>query len=185
MCNKELIDYLTGQGDRHAGNYFIDMDRNGRLLGTRLIDDDSSFGTWDDPEAIFKLKHGGVQVQEVGGYNGIGMPLLFDRASVDRLRQPGAWQKLAADLSGLLTKPELDAAKQRFDKLLAHLADPASSRFVITDWTAKTLPPGDRLERRTPVQFLLDHPEKSYLGRDNAILQHKIGQGVTPAPLPG
>jgi hypothetical protein len=183
MCNKELVDYLTGQGDRHAGNYFIDMDRNGRLLGTRLIDDDSSFGTWDDPEAILKLKHQGKFEGE--GYNGIGMPLLFDKPTVDRLRQPGAWQTLEADLKGLLAPAELAAAKQRFDKLLAHLADPANGRLVITDWTARTLPPGDSGGRRTPVEHLLANPEKSYLGRDNAILQHKIGQGIKPSPLPG
>lgn len=183
MCNKELIDYITGQGDRHAGNYFIDMRRDGTLKGTKLIDDDSSFGLWDDPEAIRTAKQRGKIEGE--GYNGIGMPLLFDKASVDELRAPGAWVKLEADLKGLLAPDELKAAKSRFDKLVAHVSDPANSRFIITDWSARTLPPGDgSLDRRTPARFLLDYPDKSYLGRDHAMLRHKIDLGVQPAPLP-
>ena len=69
----------------------------------------------------------------------------------------------------------------------------AGSWRIITDWTAKTISDPNANAKSsssalitlfTPAQYLLTKPEKSYLGRDNAVLEAKRGAGVPPLPLP-
>lgn len=44
MISLQVLDYLTGQVDRHLGNYFIQQDENGMLNSITGIDNDLSFG---------------------------------------------------------------------------------------------------------------------------------------------
>lgn len=51
----QLLDHLTGQGDRHAGNYFINIEPDGRakVMG---IDNDQCFGhKMTDPAGIERI----------------------------------------------------------------------------------------------------------------------------------
>ncbi|MFO1058432.1 MAG: hypothetical protein U1E53_15875 [Dongiaceae bacterium] len=79
MCNAELLDYITGQGDRHSNNYKIQYDSNMKFADLKLIDNDACFGSKTDPE-IFDRKTN-------THYRGIGMPTLFDRASVEKFKR--------------------------------------------------------------------------------------------------
>ncbi|MFO1056965.1 MAG: hypothetical protein U1E53_08355 [Dongiaceae bacterium] len=184
LCNAELNDYITGQGDRHPGNYFIEIGPDGTFRGLTLIDDDASFGLRDDPQAIWLARQKGQQ--EGQGYKGVGMPLLFDKTTVAKICAPGAWQQLETDLSDLLTDDQMKAAKARFGKLVAHVSDPGNQWQIVSDWKAQQVldPSRSSSSAPTPVQYLLANPSKSYLGRDNAVLQTKIQDGVTPLKLP-
>ena len=44
IADLQVIDYLCGNVDRHSGNVFYQIDKNGKLIGVQGIDNDSSLG---------------------------------------------------------------------------------------------------------------------------------------------
>jgi len=44
LCNLEWVDFLSGQGDRHFDNYFIDVDPKTGAVKVTAIDNDTCFG---------------------------------------------------------------------------------------------------------------------------------------------
>jgi hypothetical protein len=183
LNNLEWLDHLTGQGDRHPGNFIMNVAKDGTFHGLVGIDNDASFGVkMDDPDKFHdddkrgrKGGFGGI------GYNGIGTPLLIDRQLADNLRAPGAWDRIETTLKGLLTDAEVATAKTRFDKALAAINSFPPDR-IISDWTAATVAHTDPTTKAnynaTPAQVLLDNPDKSYVGRDHSIIQEAVKDGV-------
>lgn len=58
MMNLQVLDYITGQQDRHAGNYFVQEDENGMLTGVTGIDNDYSFGQYRQNDKDNGVGHG-------------------------------------------------------------------------------------------------------------------------------
>jgi hypothetical protein len=181
LNNLEWLDYITGQGDRHPGNFFMNFDKNGAFLQLYGIDNDGSFGRdMDDPEKFTKTT--------MAGYNGIGLPVLISKGLADLLRHPSTWKMIEASLNGLLTKDEVTAAKGRYDKAVDAIKHMPPERIVRDeDWSKASIPHTDRSGRQgmaTPVQVLLDSPEKSYLGRNQATLERRQAEKIPLLPLP-
>ncbi len=53
MTKLQLLDCLTGQADRHRGNYMVQQDKGGQITGVKAIDSDFCMGPEpDDPEKM-------------------------------------------------------------------------------------------------------------------------------------
>ena len=50
MADLQVLDYLCGNVDRHPGNLFYKLDKNGDIVGVQGIDNDSSFGKFAHAE---------------------------------------------------------------------------------------------------------------------------------------
>jgi len=57
ISSLQVLDYLCGQGDRHTGNFFSEME-NGKLTHIHGIDNDMAFGTGVDMEARLRADKG-------------------------------------------------------------------------------------------------------------------------------
>lgn len=183
MNNLEWLDYLTGQGDRHSGNFILSMGKDGTFHGLVAIDNDASFGAQlDDPDKFLERDK---ETRKAGlgglGYHGVGMPLLIDRQLADKLRAPGAWNQIETALKGLLTDAEVAAAKARFDKAIIAINSFPPDR-IISDWTKATVKHTDPTTKTaynaTPAQVLMDDHERSYLGRSHGITQEAVKDGL-------
>ena len=117
LTKLQLLDALTGQGDRHDSNYFIQDLGQGRFKVTG-IDNDQCFGMdLLDPNGICQGSE-----EDNMGFKSCRLPGLIDSdmaASIERL-QPG---DLDQALGGTLSPEEVDAAKARLEGVKRHVAD--------------------------------------------------------------
>lgn len=124
LCNPEvqreitklqLLDHIVGQGDRHAGNYFVDVAPDGRVKVSG-IDNDQCFGD--------KTLHGNdiawSSAKERSGYRGTLMPPVVDTemAAAIRALTPADLHKLLGDK---LSPEELEAANSRLSSVQNHI----------------------------------------------------------------
>ncbi len=145
----QLLDHLTGQGDRHGGNYFIDATSSRPAVVTG-IDNDQCFGAkLTRPGSIRYSKDSAHK-----GFRGTGLPPVVDRELATRIAAltPGDINQM---LGGKLSNSEVQAAIARHQGVKQHLAELSQQGLVIS--------PGDW--DRGFVQKLLT-PKNSYLGRD-------------------
>ncbi len=145
----QLLDHLTGQGDRHGGNYFIHVDHNGkpRITG---IDNDQCFGRRpSDPDGIARGTDKATK-----GFRGTTMPPVVDTEMARSIRSltPG---DLDTMLAGKLTVDEISAAKLRLQGIKDHITQLELAGNVVTpeDWGSQR------------VQSLFN-ASNSYVGRD-------------------
>ena len=146
----QLLDHLTGQGDRHANNYFIDIGRDGRPKVTG-IDNDQCFGSeMHDPAGIQQIPDDKWQ----RGFRGTGLPPVVD-TEMERSINALTKQDITQMLGDKLSEDEIEAALDRHEGVKQHIAQLRADGMIIepTQW-------GDM-----DVQFLLT-PENSYVGRD-------------------
>ncbi len=135
----------------------------------------------DDPENFSKAT--------LSGYNGIGLPLLISKDLARVLQHPSTWKMIEVTLNGLLSKDEVAAAKGRYDKAVEAIKNMPPEHIVADeDWTKASIPHTDSSSGKqimaTPVQVLLDSPDKSYLGRNHAALERRNAAGIEPLKLP-
>jgi len=148
----QLLDHLTGQGDRHFNNYFIDIDSSGRakVVG---IDNDQCFGKrLLDPAGIQQLPND--RLRHV--FRGTGMPPVVDTEmarAIDALT-PADIRSMIGDK---LSEDEIHAAISRHHGVKNHIAQLRAAGRVIepAQWAQPS------------VQQLLN-PQNSYLGRECA-----------------
>jgi len=101
----QLIDFLAGQVDRHQGNYYIQVDAQGRVINLTGIDNDMSFGTKDANQFI---TGGARQLPAIGVY--------FDADMANKIiNLDPAMVRIA--LGDLLTREEIESTLQRLDVL--------------------------------------------------------------------
>ncbi|WOI44390.1 hypothetical protein [Acidovorax sp. BLS4] len=146
----QLLDHLTGQGDRHAGNYFINIEPDGRAKVTG-IDNDQCFGhKMTDPAGIARIRNDPSRE----GFHGTGLPPVVD---TEMERSIGALTEtdIRSMLGDKLSEAEIDAAVQRHEGVKLHIAQLRSTNRVIdpAEW-------GD-----AGVQQLLNS-QNSYVGRE-------------------
>ena len=122
----EMIDFLAGQADRHQGNYMIQVDHSGNVLGLTGIDNDMSFGT---KSAADMARRGARELPSVGLY--------FDQDMANKiLALDPAMVKIA--LSDLLTPEEVQATLDRLQLLKDKLrtAQAANKLLAPNQWAA-------------------------------------------------
>lgn len=129
MANLGVMDYLTGQVDRHGGNIFYDP----KTGGVKGIDNDLAFGQWDHQGAT-------------GGGFGMalaGLPKQIDAATANVIRDMSEDEFRAAigaqdgDPQGL-HKAEIDKAVERFHKMKVHIANLRKQGLLVDRWDDQT-----------------------------------------------
>lgn len=145
----QLLDHLTGEGDRHGLNYFIhlDPDDRPRIMG---IDNEECFGEkLTDPAGTQKLDN-----DESRLFQGVGLPAVID-TEMESAIHAMSQEDIRSLLSDKLNDAEISAALQRYQGLKEHIAQLREAGHVIEPerWGAPE------------VQQLLT-PENSYFARD-------------------
>ncbi len=138
----EWCDILTGQTDRHAQNYFVEV--NGDDVKVTGIDNDMAFGK-NQTKAL--VKKGELDARKTPP----GLPPLIDKKVYDELIKKTFERDLLPKLAGLLTDEEIEASRKRFNEAKEHAAMLKEAGYVVEDWSTWQSP-GD--EKLSPRQFL-------------------------------
>jgi hypothetical protein len=162
----QLLDHLTGQIDRHANNYFINIETNGRAKVTG-IDNDQCFGKGlINPGDIQQITNDPVR----SWFRGTGLPPVVD-TEMERMVDELTDRDIRSMLGGKLSEDEISAAVDRHQGLKDYIALLRDSGRVIepAQW-------GD-----PDVQQLLNW-QNSYVGRDHdRVLATQAARGANNA----
>jgi hypothetical protein len=127
----EWCDLITGQADRHSGNYFIDI--RGDKAKVTGIDNDFCFG--ENQTGLFK-----TDISK--GITSVGTPLLIDQKIYNRLQQVNFDLDLLPRLKDLLSAKEVAASRQRFDAAKQEAQHLFDTGKLVKDWQAEQSPEG-------------------------------------------
>lgn len=118
----QMIDFIAGQVDRHQGNYMIQVDGGGNVIGLTGIDNDMSFGTKDTDTLT---QQGARQLPPLGMY--------FDKNMANKIiaLEP-ALVRIA--LSDLLTPAEVNATLERLQVLKQKLQEDVNKLLDPGQW---------------------------------------------------
>ena len=154
----QLLDHLTGQGDRHANNYFVHVGPNDQVKVTG-IDNDQCFGArLTDPEGIR------FTGDSKCGFRGTRLPPVVDTDMAFAIMALTP-EKLQEMLGNKLSPSEINAANLRLSGVKEHIAKLDKSGAVILphQWDDKHLI--SRLD-----------PDNSYVGREQFVALHNADQ---------
>jgi hypothetical protein len=147
----EWCDLMTGQADRTSENYMIEI--VGDQVKVTGIDNDLSFGEKSTTAA---------PPPEFTGFTSAGLPPLIDSNTFKRIVAIDFDNDLLPRLTGLLTKAEIDASRQRFADVRKHALALQQKNMVVQDWATWTTPDG----QMNASQFLAAQGKGSLFGRD-------------------
>ena len=143
----QLIDLISGQVDRHPGNYFVDVDRKTGKVTVTAIDNDAAFGA----------QHKDLAQKMHRSHHLVGLP-----AVVSKLQAAKIWlispQMIEDAIGDLLSVEEVEATQARLKQLQDHLYELSERGELVDDFT--------------PESFMKMTQQNSYAGRENAYLQH-------------
>ena len=159
LMDMEACDILTGQSDRHPGNYMIDI--QGDRVTVTAIDNDFAFPNTDNVTFGDKTRIPLV----FPGMNSIKtLPALMSKTVADRIKAIDFDRDVAPSYQGLLDVSEIRDAKTRFQALRDHVVKLEQNGCIVSDWEKWR---GPRPERLTATAFLAAQGEGSSLfGRD-------------------
>lgn len=126
LMDLEVCDLISGQVDRHTGNYLIEVD--GDKVTVKGIDNDFAFG---------KDNVGGVPLNsEIVGlfHNMPNLPRLLSREMANKLKGLDFDRDFAPQFKDLLTAEEIKASKERFTAMKDHVATLERTNCVVDDW---------------------------------------------------
>jgi hypothetical protein len=121
----QLLDALAGQVDRNMGNFTLQLDQSGSIIGLTGIDNDMSFGA--HRESIGKV------------FNFPGISKFVDQDMAERIINLDE-KLLRVVMTGVLTDGEIEALIQRLTKLKTYLSDLKNKNQLLTpsQWDAAT-----------------------------------------------
>jgi hypothetical protein len=156
----QLLDHITGQGDRHANNYFIDFKPEPHPHGTAKvmgIDNDQCFGkNLTDPAGIQQMPNDRMR----HGFRGTGLPPVVDTEMARSINSLTS-RDIRAMLGNKLSEPEIQAAIARHEGVKNHIAKLRTEGNVIH--------PGDWEQAGVRAQLTA---ENSYIGRERHHANH-------------
>ncbi len=130
LLKLQIKDVITGEVDRHPGNYFIDPD-TGKITG---VDEDCSFGVHSMPEHVDVREQSSIlYIIPNKASLMLRMPAVITKdiqAQVEELYKNQ--EQLVQALTPLLTPQEIDASLVRLKKLHDHVHDSARCLVVST-----------------------------------------------------
>lgn len=138
----QLLDAICGQLDRHMGNYFVQDDGKGNVTGVTGIDLDMAFGS--------KM----TSVDYKGAQNYKGLPEYIDKEMGQKILQITP-ADIRAALTGLLSKPEIDATVSRFTEVQKAVKQAEKDGKLQESWDAKS-------GQRGPTYDKSRHGQKTY-----------------------
>lgn len=141
----QLLDLVTGQLDRHSGNYFVHVDRGTGEVKITAIDNDAAFGA----------SHTDLTKQASNKIP--GLPAVVSRAHYEKLTRVSE-QQVRQEIAGLLSADEIEATVTRFRQLVAHLQQLDQSGHVVDGYNEQS--------------FAAMTDANSYAGREAAHLEH-------------
>lgn len=134
----EVIDFITGQGDRNVGNYLLATarDETGReaVVGLFMIDSDASFGAKNAAPPNMIPTEGAVP-----------LPQRIDFGRGLRILAEGFDSRVSQSARGLITSGQRQAMEERINELQAVLRSPDGR----IDFSKLVLGPGETLETHT------------------------------------
>ncbi len=129
LMDMEACDILTGQSDRHPGNYMIDI--KGDEVTVTAIDNDFAFPNTDNvifgDKTRIPLKFPGMNSIE-------NLPALMSKTVADKIKAIDFDNDVAPSLQSLLEPAELRDAKTRFQALRNHVTGLERDGCIVTDW---------------------------------------------------
>jgi hypothetical protein len=178
---QECKDFVSGNHDRHPGNYKLEMGEDGRLARLNAYDDDETFPEEFDrdvPEKGYVLRrHDGSIRRDRNGEpqrgragHEVGLPVVMDREFAEHLLTLG-WDQFR-ELQGTIPDKALNVAKQRFELLQEHARtlqeqgrlldrhDEDGNQWEDGNWQGGNL------------HALLSDPDTSYMGKLMVATQH-------------
>ncbi len=159
MINLQVMDAITMQLDRHAGNYMIDI-KNGQYKGLKGIDNDNCFDSATKPVNIHDLHSGQQKMAGFYGSHNAGLPPLMDKALAMKLSNPTALKALIKqNAEGLISADRLEAALARADDISAHAQTLLTQRRVVSDWNSGKVDNGAKIA----AIIMSPHAESSYI----------------------
>jgi hypothetical protein len=163
----EWCDLLTGQADRHQGNYHVKVEADHvKVTG---IDNDRAFGA--NQSKVIEPK------EDVYGFNSIGTPILIDSAIHNKIVSGQFEQEALQGIDRLLTDQEQQATAARFAAIRTAVQS-MDARFIVNNWTDWRSPDADRL---TATQYLAAKGnQRSLFGRDFAVHFPQPAQPAAP-----
>lgn len=126
LSNLQVLDAICGQLDRHAGNFIIDSDVNGRVQSVTGIDLDLAFGS----------NHKDINQKPSSGHFK-GLPIAVDKSFAERVLALTA-DDLTDILSPLLEKSEVEAAKLRLQQVQDALRERQLNNTLVEKWGKET-----------------------------------------------
>ncbi len=158
LADLEVCDILTGQTDRHPGNYMVDV--QGDKVTVVGIDNDFSFPNLDNSPMGGKDKIPFVCIATTSIKN---MPALIDKATADRVKAIDFDRDMAPGFADLLNANEIKFAKTRFTALYNHVLQLEQDGCIVTDWETWRGPPP---ERQDAGAYLARSKSSSLMKRD-------------------
>ena len=160
LMDLEACDILTGQSDRHQGNYMIDV--KGDQVIVTAIDNDFAFPNTDKVTFGDKAR---IPLTFPGMNSIKNLPALMSKTVADKIKAIDFDRDVAASFQGLLDLTEIRDAKTRFLALRNHVINLEKDGYVVTDWEKWRGPPPERM---TAAAFLTsgDKDKTSLFSRD-------------------
>ncbi|MBN2982756.1 eCIS core domain-containing protein [Cohnella algarum] len=144
LSRLQLIDALAMQVDRHFGNFFIQFDESGRVLGVTGIDNDMAFGK--------------IKTVAKGRKEFPGISRFVDKELAERILALRD-EELVAVMEDLLSPEEMDALLSRLHGLQEHLKQEKTRLLDPDEWNDATAK-GMLDEHKS-----FDNDHSSYYGR--------------------
>lgn len=143
LTSLQVLDALCGQQDRHMGNYFVQLDDQGRATGVQGIDNDFAFGRTELDQAHLGNRRSNFQKLRDVVQNGKWiLPHMDKQLAVNILALNDSTVKYV--LADLITQEEIDWFLRRLHDMQAALrkemANKNSRVFVEkdSDWNQQT-----------------------------------------------
>ena len=118
LVRLHLMDAISGQVDRHHGNYFVLADHAGKVIDVKAIDNDLSWG--NNLKMVEVFDTGWHTRPEDAIHLPKYLPPVVDKEAYDAVMALNR-QTLSRKMGGLLNSDEVDAAAQRLRLVQNHL----------------------------------------------------------------
>ena len=185
LFQMEVLDVITGHVDRHAGNFMMNKREEGGV-GVTAIDNDTSFGLNTD-------------VEDLGAVGQAYRPILseafpFVPAAIKNKIAGVSRSDIEQALTGLLSKPQIDAACARLEKLKSYFEE-LEKQGKVQDASAANM---QELFAKSPQASYFAQLYSGSINADKAFMRQQeaaraarasaaptVTAPQSPAPLPG
>lgn len=158
LIDLEVCDILTGQTDRHAGNYMLDI--QGDKVTVTAIDNDFTF---PNPTKAF---NGDIPPRFMGMNSVSNLPVLMSKSIADKIKAIDFDRDVAPQLQGLLDDNEIAGTKTRLETLQAHVTQLEKDHCIVSNWQTWRAPPPNQTMTATDYLVGVGEDEDSLFVRD-------------------